>query len=433
MRQSSKQIRKDEIVENEIPQSAIESIAEFINLRSNKHHGIPIIGNAENAENPHIFEIISFDKIDSSSRAFFAIDGSYVSHSFYNGISLGLYRGGYICFKAGKQVRMNNSDDPIILGKAYMPQKILILQEEHLFAMYDELLTLEPVRRFLDFLKASFKTRTGNETESIFAYSKEVQCATLSSLLGFCQEILEWSLVYEIACRDDIEPGDIIMRDGTLRSLYIKQEFLVDLGAYLKSKMLNLLAVTKNSPIKLELTYTFRQIDNYLQEDLKSKYPFNEQNPQRQKLCCWFEIPSTVLSAAYGGNAGNMYIKKDIKGGRGIGIFFAARLDYVEKLQNYDWVIIDLNIFNVIPGIGNKQSSRNLSWLADIFLELTRTTQEHYILGYPYPLAEVHNLVTLRGDFKEEVVNRVKAALYSTQYVDHVDIENMFLDIHSRF
>jgi NurA-like 5'-3' nuclease len=65
--------------------------------------------------------------------------------------------------------------------------------------------------------------------------------------------------------------------------------------------------------------------------------------------------------------------------------------------------------------------------------KLTATTQEHYILGYPYPLVEAHNLVTLTGDFKQEAIARVKAALYSSQQMDHTDIENLFLDLHSRF
>jgi len=71
-----------------------------------------------------------------------------------------------------------------------------------------------------------------------------------------------------------------------------------------------------------------------------------------------------------------------------------------------------------------------LDW---IFLNLTRYTQEHYILGYPYPLAEVHNLVTLKTSFKDEIINRVKHSMYASQLMDHVDIENLFLDIHSRF
>ena len=37
---------------------------------------------------------------------------------------------------------------------------------------------------------------------------------------------------------------------------------------------------------------------------------------------------------------GGMYSRKSLKGGRGFGLFFSARLDYVEKLQNYDWVIL---------------------------------------------------------------------------------------------
>lgn len=130
---------------------------------------------------------------------------------------------------------------------------------------------------------------------------------------------------------------------------------------------------------------------------------------------------------------GDMFAKKSIIGGRGFGIFFAARLDYVEKLQNYDWVIADLNIFDVIPGIEKENMVRDKDSLYFIFKELTRLTQEHYILGYPYPLVEVHNFVTLKKDFKEEIINRVKFSLYKDQRMDNVDIENLFLEFHDRF
>ena len=135
-----------------------------------------------------------------------------------------------------------------------------------------------------------------------------------------------------------------------------------------------------------------------------------------------------------------MYAAKSLTSGRGFGTFFAARLDYVEKLQNYDWVIVDLNIFDVMPKISESMSereinqlTRNIELFSRVFKELTCLTQEHYILGYPYPLVEVHNFVTLKKSFKDEVVNRVKASLYHSQMMDHVDIENMFLDIHDRF
>ena len=55
------------------------------------------------------------------------------------------------------------------------------------------------------------------------------------------------------------------------------------------------------------------------------------------------------------------------------------------------------------------------------------------ILGYPYPLAEVHNFVTLRRDFKDVIISRVKYSLYKDQHMDNVDIENLFLDMHDRF
>jgi hypothetical protein len=180
----------------------------------------------------------------------------------------------------------------------------------------------------------------------------------------------------------------------------------------------------------MELSYTLKQIDVYLQDQLKPKYPFTQVDPKRKKLCCWFEVPTAVLQASY---QGEMFIKKAIQGGRGFGLFFAARLDYVEKLQNYDWVIVDVNILDAIPGIDSSQMTRDRESLSTIFKEFTRLTQEHYILGYPYPLAEVHNFVSLKRNFKEEIINRLKYSLYKDQRMEHVDIENLFLDTHDRF
>jgi hypothetical protein len=351
-----------------------------------------------------------------------AIDGSYNSEQFYNGLCIAIYAAGYICFHKGQQIRMNSLDDPVILGKAYYPQNILITHQDHLVAIYDEFLTLEPVKNLLNFLN--------EKPEEIFPYKKEQICTNLSTLLGFCQEVLEIALILEVIDLAGTKLGDFILRDGTLRPLQVKQKYLVKLGKYAHEKGVRIVAVTKQSPIKMELAYTFKQIDNYLQDQLKYEYPFTETDPKRKKLCCWFEVPESVLRNAY---QGDMFIKKSIRGGRGFGLFFAARLDYVEKLQNYDWLIIDANIFNAIPQIELENLARDRTELDSIFKELTRLTQEHYILGYPYPLCEVHNFISLKKNFKEEIIARLKYSLYRDQRMDNVDIENLFLDMHERF
>ena len=205
---------------------------------------------------------------------------------------------------------------------------------------------------------------------------------------------------------------------------------MVKLGKYLHEKGIILVAITKQSSVKMELSYTFKRIDNYLQDELKPKYPFTQTDPNRKKLCCWFEVPDDVLRAAY---KGDFIIRKAIKSGRGFGLYMAARLDYVEKLQNYDWIIADVNIFDAIPEIEKGEPRRNRDILDLIFKELTRLTQEHYILGYPFPLAEAHNFISLKKNFKEEIVNRLKYSMYKDQQMDNVDIENLFLDTHDRF
>jgi hypothetical protein len=407
----------------EIPDDAIEIVAQFINDRNNKNYSIPVIGNPNNLETPQIFEIIPFNEIDNSTRHFYAVDGSSNSEQFYNGLSLAIYTAGYVCYYEGVQLSLNGNGDPIVLGQAYYPNNVLITTESHLLDIYDELLSLSPVQRLISYW--------GNLPESIFAYERETVCRDLNTVLSFCQEILEWAMIYEIANLEETKAGDVILRDGTLRSLQIKQEYLVQLGWYLHQKGINIIGITKQSPIKMELGYTFRQIDNYLQNQLKFTYPFKQSNPKQQKLCCWFEVSEAVLLNSYG--KGSMYAKKAVKGGRGFGLFHVARLDYVEKLQNYDWLVVDINIFDAIPNIANDQFDRQPEKMREIFKELTRLTQEHYILGYPYPLVEAHNFVSLKRDFKDEIINRVKLSLYKDQRMDHIDIENLFLDIHDRF
>lgn len=430
----------------EIPENTIDIIAQHINERANRPSNFPIITIEGETETPHYYEIVQFDEIDRSERNFFAIDGSYNSQDFYNGLSVGLYTAGYVCYHLGKQVRMNDFDDPIILGKGYFPENILYTNDEHKLAVFDELLELEPVKRLIEdcFQETEIKKIWGwgeNTRETIIRNT--------SSLLSFCQEVLEWALVWEIANSETIKEGDVILRDGTLRSNNIKQEYLIKLGSYLHKKGIHVLAITKNSSIKLELSSTYKKIDNFLQTEKKPKYPFKIKNPRWQKLCCWFEVPDDILLSAYPERSQkiklskgeideitktSMFARKGLKGGRGFGLFFSARLDYVEKLQNYDWVVADLNVFDCIPDVEKGEvKKRNMDLIKTIFKELTRLTQEHYILGYPYPLVEAHNFVTLKKSFKDEVVKRVKASLYKTQRMDNVDIENLFLDIHDRF
>jgi len=405
----------------DVSEEAINSIAEFINKKSTRPYGISLTGDSTNPEVPHIFEIIPFTEIDKTLRKFYAIDGSYNSQEFYNGMCIAVYAAGYVCYQDGKQICLNNLNDPVIQGKSYFPERVLIINDEDKEAIYDELFTFEPVKKIMAFF--------GDSPDNVFAYNKKAICTTASTLLAFCQGILELALVYEIANLENTKAGDFILRDGTLRPVDVKQKYSVALGEYLKKKGIIVVAITKNSGIKMELSYTFKQIDTYLQDKLKPTYSFKNSDSRSQKLCCWFEVPVAVLSSAYG----QMYIRKELTGGRGFGLFFAARLDYVEKLQNYDWLVVDVNIFDAIPEIRTADTKRDIPFLTDLFKELTRLTQEHYILGYPYPLVEVHNFITLKKAFKDEIVKRVKFALYGNQQMDNVDIENIFLDIHDRF
>lgn len=339
-----------------IPDAVINGVAAQIHTRTNKDYHVPVVGVPDNLETPQIFEIMPFAQIDSRAARIFAIDGSRNSHTFYNGITLCFCQAGYVCFHQGNQLRLNNSDDPVVLGRTFHGSQMLVLAEKDLTDIYDELLGLPPVSALMSFFDA--------KPEDVFPYSKDVLIRSTATLLGFCQEILEWACVFDIVQNAPVTPGDFILRDGTLRSLHIKQQFLVKLGHLLHTKNVRIVGVTKQSPIKTELAYTYSKIDNYLQSKLKPEYPFSEKDPKRQKLCCYFEVRDDVLQEAYQGSGSNMYAKKDIHGGRGFGLFFTARLDYVEKLQNYDWLMCDLNIYDCIPGIANQNLARDCPTVA---------------------------------------------------------------------
>ncbi|MGP8154465.1 MAG: hypothetical protein ACLQBQ_10065 [Smithella sp.] len=75
----------------EISDGTIELVARHINERNNKPSKIPIITIDGETETPHYFEIIPFEIIDDSKAKIFAIDGSYNSQEFYNGLSLGIF------------------------------------------------------------------------------------------------------------------------------------------------------------------------------------------------------------------------------------------------------------------------------------------------------------------------------------------------------
>ena len=86
-----------------------------------------------------------------------------------------------------------------------------------------------------------------------------------------------------------------------------------------------------------------------------------------------------------------MFIRKDIVGGRGFGVFHIARLDYVEKLQNYDWVIVDLNIFDCYPDIENKNKAFDFGQNKKNMHELTRL-HKNILFRLSIPLVKVHIL-----------------------------------------
>src|SRR5438093_1480898 len=149
----------------EIPEEAIEKVAEEIRRRTSKDHQIPVLGTADNLETPQIFEIVAFDRIDTLPNKFFAVDGSHNFHTFYNGLTVALYRAGYVCFHKGQQLRLTNNEDPLALGKMHQGSRMLILSPSHAEEMYDELLTLPPVVELLKLF--------GEPPPDVFGYGKE--------------------------------------------------------------------------------------------------------------------------------------------------------------------------------------------------------------------------------------------------------------------
>lgn len=100
-------------------------------------------------------------------------------------------------------------------------------------------------------------------------------CSSISKLLSFCQEILEWALLLEIIQSAKSSKKYIILRDGALRSVYIKQKYLIKIAFLAKQKGICIVEITKNSSIKLELSSSFKKIDEYLETEKK---PFTLKN-----------------------------------------------------------------------------------------------------------------------------------------------------------
>ena len=247
----------------DISDNTIDAIAEHINKKISQPARVTITTIENDSTSPHYYEIVSFDEIDKSKHKYFAIDGSYNSQEFYNGIHIGLYTAGYLCFHKGKQIRLNENDDPLTLGKSYFPNKILITNNQHRQEIFNELLELKPIKNMVSFFNEP-------DTDNIWGLQKEAILTSVSKLLSFCQEVLEWSLVLEILQLSISGSGDFILRDGTLRSLNIKQKYLIKLGQYAKKQNIYLIAVTKSSPVKLELSSSFKKIDLHLEREKKT-------------------------------------------------------------------------------------------------------------------------------------------------------------------
>src|SRR6266568_5547367 len=149
----------------EIPAQAIEKVAEEIRRRTSKDYKISVLGTPDNVETPQIFEILPFDQIDTLDTKFFAVDGSHNFHTFYNGLTVALYRAGYVCFYQGHQLRLAENEDPLALGRIHQGSRMLILSPAHADGMYDELLNLPPVVELLKFF--------GEPAADVFGYGKE--------------------------------------------------------------------------------------------------------------------------------------------------------------------------------------------------------------------------------------------------------------------
>lgn len=109
-----------------IPDNVISGVAAEIHSKTTKDYKIPVVGVPDNLETPQVFEIIPFDEIDKPTRRIYAVDGSRNSHTFFNGVSLCFYQAGSVCFRQGQQLRLNASDDPVVLGQVFHGTKMLV-------------------------------------------------------------------------------------------------------------------------------------------------------------------------------------------------------------------------------------------------------------------------------------------------------------------
>ena len=412
----------------EIPEDVISATAAQIHAKTNKDYQIPVVGVPENLETPQVFEIMPFEQIDQQTTKFYAIDGSRNSHTFYNGVSLCFYQAGYVCFQNGRQLRLNSTDDPIVSARFSTGIICSSLARRTLSDIYDECLGL-------GLRLPPCSPSSGIAPKS----SSAIRKISVISNRGNSSRFLSGGIGMGLHLRHRSErwprkTGDIVLRDGPLAKPNIKQRFLAKLGhLFSEYEEVRLVGITKQSPIKTELAYTYSKTRRVSSVEIKAQlFRSRRWTPRVKNFALTLKFAMMFLNHHIRVAVATCIRRRTSTAVVDVGSFSLRGWICRESLQNYDWLICDLNIYDCIPGIANKDLRRDTE-RSRRHVQAYRDHPRALRPGYPYPLVEAHNLVTLTGDFKQQVIARVKAALYSSQQMDHTDIENLFLDLHSRF
>jgi len=277
-----------------------------------------------------------------------AVDGGSATVLKTRSFLLGAYRAGYAVFQKGKRV-----------NEKFLPLKMEIIsldnKEEKYLRTYQKIVGQAPT-----------------------------EVPELDKILDRLRLFAEWGLVKELLT--DLEEGDVILVDGSLRaSIVPPYELLLEVTQIARQKKIHLIGVTKTS------TLYWGKKSPLIPMVVKTSEKFCPESK-------WFCRLSDLNLA--------------LKNPNWFGTIYAAKLkassDYAFR--------VDIN------RLDQTEPEKIFSWLSYL-------SSDPAYLGYPYPLAAVHNRVRILKNEVEDIKYRLQSKALE-KGVSTADWNLLFRDFH---
>jgi len=206
----------------------------------------------------------------------------------------------------------------------------------------------------------------------------------LDKILDRLRFFAEWGLVKELLT--ELESGDMILVDGSLRaSIVPPYELLLEVTGKAKQKNIHLLGVTKTS------TLYWGKKSPLIPMVVKTSEKFS---PQSKWFCRLSELDLALKNPNW---FGTIYVSK-----------LKASSDYAFR--------VDIN------RLDQTEPEKIFSWLSYL-------SSDPSFLGYPYPLAAVHNQARILGREVEDIKYRLQSKALE-KGVSSADWDLLFRDFH---